>query len=192
MQISAFIPIKKFSNSKGRLASILSEQQRSDLSEAMANQTIKALIQASICDSITLVTNDPDLVIDGTSTFFTNSSLNNALDEAINSSESTNPILIMHADLPKINEIDLRNLVSSFNESIINIVSDIDNMGTNCLLYDRAMKFTLRFGINSYELFLTEFKNNNCNWNNLSIDSLQDDLDSEDDYFKLKNYIRGQ
>ena len=53
--------LRKFSNSKGRLASILSEQQRSDLSKAMANQTIKALIQSSICDSITLVTNDPDL-----------------------------------------------------------------------------------------------------------------------------------
>ena len=192
MQISAFIPIKKFSNSKGRLASILSEQQRSDLSKAMANQTIKALIQSSICDSITLVTNDPDLVIEGTSTFFTNSSLNNALHEAINSFKSTNPILIMHADLPKINQIDIQYLVSSFNESIINIVSDVDNIGTNCLLYDRAMKFTLRFGINSYELFLTEFKNNNCNWNNLSIESLQYDLDSEDDYFKLKHYVRGE
>ena len=64
MQVSAFIPIKKYSHSKGRLASILSEQQRSDLSKAMAAQTIKALTHSNICDSITLVTNDSDLIIE--------------------------------------------------------------------------------------------------------------------------------
>ncbi len=83
MQVSAFIPIKKYSHSKGRLASILSEQQRSDLSKAMATQTIKALIQSNACDSITLVTNDPHLIIEGASTYFTESSLNQALNEKI-------------------------------------------------------------------------------------------------------------
>jgi len=109
MQVSAFIPIKKYSHSKRRLASILSEQQRSDLSKAMATQTIKALIQSNICDSITLVTNDPHLIIEGASTFFTESSLNQALNEAIACNDSNNPILIMHADLPRINERDLDN-----------------------------------------------------------------------------------
>lgn len=191
MQVSAFIPIKKYSHSKGRLASILSEQQRSDLSKAMATQTIKALIQSNICDSITLVTNDPHLIIEGASTFFTESSLNQALNEAIASNDSNNPILIMHADLPRINERDLDNLVASFNKSFISIVPDIEESGTNCLLYDPAMKFNLQFGINSYALFLREFKANDYRWNQHSIESLQYDLDSEDDYFKLKDYVRG-
>ena len=191
MRVSAFIPIKKYSHSKGRLASILSEQQRSDLSEAMAAQTIKALIQSNICDSITLVTNDPHLIIEGASTFFTESSLNQALNEAIACNDSNNPILIMHADLPRINERDLDNLVASFNNSFISIVPDIEESGTNCLLYDSAMKFNLQFGINSYALFLREFKGNDYRWNQHSIESLQYDLDSEDDYFKLKDYVRG-
>ena len=191
MQVSAFIPIKKYSHSKRRLASILSEQQRSDLSKAMATQTIKALIQSNICDSITLVTNDPLLIIEGASTFFTESSLNQALNEAIACNDSNNPILIMHADLPRINERDLDNLVASFNKSFISIVPDIEESGTNCLLYDSAMKFNLQFGINSYALFLSEFKGNDYRWNQHSIESLQYDLDSEDDYFKLKDYVRG-
>ena len=191
MQVSAFIPIKNYSHSKGRLASILSEQQRSDLSKAMAAQTIKALIQSNICDSITLVTNDPHLIIEGASTFFTESSLNQALNEAIACNDSNNPILIMHADLPRINERDLDNLVTSFNKSFISIVPDIDESGTNCLLYDPAMKFNLQFGINSYVLFLREFKANDYRWNQHSIESLQYDHDSEDDYFKLKDYVRG-
>ena len=191
MQVSAFIPIKKYSHSKRRLASILSEQLRSDLSKAMATQTIKALIQSNICDSITLVTNDPLLIIEGASTFFTESSLNQALNEAIACNDSNNPILIMHADLPRINERDLDNLVASFNKSFISIVPDIEESGTNCLLYDSAMKFNLQFGINSYALFLSEFKGNDYRWNQHSIESLQYDLDSEDDYFKLKDYVRG-
>jgi len=191
MQVSAFIPIKKYSHSKRRLASILSEQQRSDLSKAMATQTIKALIQSNICDSITLVTNDPHLIIEGASTFFTESSLNQALNEAIACNDSNNPILIMHADLPRINERDLDNLVAFFNKSFISIVPDIEESGTNCLLYDSAMKFNLQFGINSYALFLSEFKGNDYRWNQHSIESLQYDLDSEDDYFKLKDYVRG-
>ena len=191
MQVSAFIPIKKYSHSKRRLASILSEQQRSDLSKAMATQTIKALIQSNICDSITLVTNDPHLIIEGASIFFTESSLNQALNEAIACNDSNNPILIMHADLPRINERDLDNLAASFNKSFISIVPDIKESGTNCLLYDPAMKFNLQFGINSYALFLSEFKGKDYRWNQHSIESLQYDLDSEDDYFKLKDYVRG-
>ena len=191
MQVSAFIPIKKYSHSKRRLASILSEQQRSDLSKAMATQTIKALIQSNICDSITLVTNDPHLIIEGASSYFTESSLNQALNEAIACNESNNPILIMHADLPRINHRDLDNLVASFNESVISIVPDIEESGTNCLLYDASMKFNLQFGINSYALFLNEFKANDYRWNQHAIESLQYDLDSEDDYFKLKDYVRG-
>ncbi|MDB9947535.1 2-phospho-L-lactate guanylyltransferase [Gammaproteobacteria bacterium] len=191
MQVSAFIPIKKYSQSKGRLASILSKQQRSDLSKAMAAQTIKALTHSNICDSITLVTNDPHLIIEGASTFFSESPLNQALNEAIACNDSNNPILIMHADLPRINERDLDNLVASFNKSFISIVPDIEESGTNCLLYDPAMKFNLQFGMNSYALFLREFKANDYRWNQHSIESLQYDLDSEDDYFKLKDYVRG-
>ena len=97
----------------------------------------------------------------------------------------------MHADLPRINERDLDNLVASFNKSFISIVPDINESGTNCLLYDPAMKFNLQFGVNSYALFLREFKANDYCWNQHSIESLQYDLDSEDDYFKLKDYVRG-
>jgi 2-phospho-L-lactate guanylyltransferase (CobY/MobA/RfbA family) len=97
----------------------------------------------------------------------------------------------MHADLPRINERDLNNLAASFNKSFISIVPDIEESGTNCLLYDPAMKFNLQFGINSYALFLREFKANDYRWNQHSIESLQYDLDSEDDYFKLKDYVRG-
>ena len=189
MTISAFIPVKKFNESKN--SQILSPNQRSNFSKLMAHQTIEILQNSNICNSITLVTNDPDLDVEGTNIFFTTSSLNYALQEAIDASTLAGYILIMHADLPQINEKDLKNLVNSHDLKSITIVPDIDEIGTNCILYNETMKFNLRFGINSYELFTAEFDRQDYNWNNLKIKSLQQDLDSEDDYFKLKNYVRG-
>ena len=61
--------------------------------------------------------------------------------------------------------------------------------GTNCLMFNSAISFDLKFGLNSYNLFMHEFKNNRLNYQDISIESLQDDLDSEEDYFKLIKYI---
>ncbi|MBL6822706.1 MAG: 2-phospho-L-lactate guanylyltransferase, partial [SAR86 cluster bacterium] len=61
MGISAFIPVKKFSDSKLRLTSILNPEEREQLASKMVNQTIDALKDSNICNSITLVTNDPNL-----------------------------------------------------------------------------------------------------------------------------------
>ena len=193
MKINAFVPIKNFNTSKDRLKNILSPSQRSELSMKMAHQTINTLKKSGICNSITLVTNDPKLSMDGTSIFFTNSSLNSALHEAIETfdiNKTDDLILIMHADLPKIHEMDLQSLVDTHDQSAISIVSDIDCTGTNCLLYSVNMKFNLQFGLNSFSLFTSEFQRNNFRWNNIAIKTLQQDLDSEDDYFKLKDYIR--
>ena len=52
-----------------------------------------------------------------------------------------------------------------------------------------TISFNLKFGIDSYNLFMNEFKNNDIDYQNVCIESLQDDLDSEEDYFKLIKYI---
>jgi hypothetical protein len=56
-------------------------------------------------------------------------------------------------------------------------------------MFNSAISFDLKFGFNSYNLFIDEFKNNGLNFKDISIESLQDDLDSEEDYFKLIKYI---
>jgi hypothetical protein len=56
-------------------------------------------------------------------------------------------------------------------------------------MFSASMNFQLKFGLESYNLFQQEFKNNDINYQDLDIESLQDDLDSEKDYFKLIKYI---
>ena len=191
MLVSAFIPIKKFSNSKKRLSNILNSSDRYKLAELMAQQTIKILLHSNICESITIVTNDKNLTFPNTVTYYSDSPLNQALDEAISSRANNDIILLMHADLPRINERDLKKFYNAFNENKISIISDPHKKGTNCLMYDSSMNFDLKFGINSYDLFIKEFKNNGLLYQDVSLPSLQDDLDSEEDYFKLIKYING-
>ena len=189
MNVSAFIPIKKFSSSKNRLANIITSPEREVLAASMAKKTIDTLHNSKICNSITVVTNDQSLHLDYATSYFTNSSLNDGLNEAIYAQTTNDIILIMHADLPKINEPDLHELAHSFDIKKVSIISDLSMQGTNCLMFNSAISFDLKFGLNSYNLFIHEFKNNGLNYQDISIESLQDDLDSEEDYFKLIKYI---
>jgi len=189
MNVSAFIPIKKFSSSKNRLANIISSSEREILAASMAKKTIDTLHNSKICNSITVVTNDCNLHLDYSTSYFTNSSLNDALNEAIYAQTTNDTVLIMHADLPKINERDLHELAHSFDMKKVSIISDLSSQGTNCLMFNSTISFDLKFGFNSYNLFMDEFKNNGLNFKDISIESLQDDLDSEEDYFKLIKYI---
>ncbi|MDC0992134.1 2-phospho-L-lactate guanylyltransferase [Gammaproteobacteria bacterium] len=189
MNVSAFIPIKKFSSSKNRLAKIISSSEREILAASMAKKTIDTLNNSKICNSITVVTNDSNLHLDHSNSYFTNSSLNDGLNEAIYTQTTNDIILIMHADLPRINERDLHELAHSFDMKKVSIISDLLREGTNCLMFNSAISFDLKFGFNSYNLFTHEFKNNGLNYQDISIESLQDDLDSEEDYFKLIKYI---
>ena len=133
MNVSAFIPIKKFSSSKNRLAKIISSSEREILAASMAKKTIDTLHNSKLCNSITVVTNDHNLRLDYSTSYFTNSSLNDGLNEAIYAQKSNDIILIMHADLPKINEQDLHELARSFDIKKVSIISDISRQGTNCL-----------------------------------------------------------
>ena len=189
MNVSAFIPIKKFSSSKNRLAKIISSSEREILAASMAKKTIDTLNNSKICNSITVVTNDSNLHLDHSNSYFTNSSLNDGLNEAIYTQTTNDIILIMHADLPRINERDLHELAHSFDMKKVSIISDLLRQGTNCLMFNSAISFDLKFGFNSYNLFTHEFKNNGLDYQDISIESLQDDLDSEEDYFKLIKYI---
>ncbi|MBD62663.1 MAG: hypothetical protein CMD68_01115 [Gammaproteobacteria bacterium] len=191
MKISAFIPIKKFSISKERLSNILTLHERSELAELMAIKTISTLVDSNLCDSIYIVTNDKDLKFNGTKTYFSDLSLNESLEEAIKLKNNNDFILIMHADLPKINNIVLQKLMEVFMQNEINIVSDLQKKGTNCLIYKASMKFNFHFGIDSYSRFIREFKKNNLSYKDININAIQDDLDSEEDYFKLIKYING-
>ena len=69
MKIAALIPVKKYTESKARLQNILSKDKRTLISKLMAERTVSELIKSNMLYSITIVTNDPELNINGTNSF---------------------------------------------------------------------------------------------------------------------------
>jgi hypothetical protein len=169
MKIAIFIPVKKYTESKERLSNILTNSERAVLAKTMAQKTVNAFVQANIASTITVVTNDPHLVIQGAEIFVSTLSLNLALEEAIANTMPFGKIMITHADLPRIN------------------ASDIELLCMN--LFESSLKFKLYFGPNSFHLFQQAFKEHVFTFESPSITSLQQDLDSDDDYFKLIKYV---
>ena len=74
-------------------------------------------------------------------------------------------------------------------DMMLQIIADQHGIGTNCLLFDSTLKFKLYFGPNSFYLFQQAFKEHVFTFESPSITSLQQDLDSDDDYFKLIKYV---
>ena len=189
MKIAIFIPVKKYTESKERLSNILTNSERAVLAKTMAQKTVNAFVQANIASTITVVTNDPHLVIQGAEIFVSTLSLNLALEEAIANSMPFGKIMITHADLPRINASDIELLCMNHSDNSITIIADEHGTGTNCLLFESTLKFKLYFGPNSFHLFQQAFKEHVFTFESPSITSLQQDLDSDDDYFKLIKYV---
>ena len=70
------------------------------------------------------------------------------------------------------------------------IVSDSLEFGTNCLIYDSNCHFNLCFGLNSYQLFINEFQDQGIKFTKHNCKAIEQDLDSEEDYFKLISYLK--
>lgn len=188
--ISVFVPIKKYISSKDRLSSILDESARAELAEAMAKKTIAALVDSQAFERIVVVTNDPTIFIEGAEIFVSELNLNAALLESVKSYEPDDRIMFIHADLPMINKDEINKLQLAFKKGEVLIIPDIHGAGTNCLIFDSKQQFKLCFGPNSFNLFVSEFSSNGYAWSTYLSEPMQRDLDSEDDYFKLKDYIR--
>lgn len=184
-----FIPVKKYTDSKERLSTILSKEERALLAEKMALKTVNAFLNIDINADIILISNDPQLAIDGATTFVTDSSLNAAIHEAISNSQHSGLIMIAHADLPRINTQDIESIIKEHNSETVTIISDESGTGTNSLLFDSSIIFNLKFGQNSFALFQKEFTAHDIPWRSPPWISMQQDLDSSDDYFKLIEYI---
>ena len=97
--IDILIPVKAFKNSKNRLSNSLSNNQRITASKNLIKRLSQNFIKLD--QKVTIVTDDIDLKIINTEIFFTESTLNDALGEAISAiSHQADFVIIMHADLP--------------------------------------------------------------------------------------------
>ena len=178
--INILIPVKAFKNSKNRLSSSLSNNQRITASKNLINRLSQNFIKLD--QKVTIVTDDKDLKIKNTEIFFTESALNDALGEAINSiSHQANFVIIMHADLPLVVSTDLTELISLADKNIPFIVPDRHISGTNALGLPIKKIDDLFFGKDSFKKFTDYFSNINQELTVIKNSNIAFDLDTSED-----------
>ena len=178
--INILIPVKAFKNSKNRLSSSLSNNQRITASKNLINRLSQNFIKLD--QKVIIVTDDKDLKIKNTEIFFTESALNDALGEAINSiSHQANFVIIMHADLPLVVSKDLTELISLADKNIPFIVPDRHISGTNALGLPIKKIDDLFFGKDSFKKFTYYFSNINQELTVIKNSNIAFDLDTSED-----------
>ena len=178
--INILIPVKAFKNSKNRLSSSLSNNQRITASKNLINRLSQNFIKLD--QKVIIVTDDKDLKIKNTEIFFTESALNDALGEAINSiSHQANFVIIMHADLPLVVSTDLTELISLADKNIPFIVPDRHISGTNALGLPIKKIDDLFFGKDSFKKFTDYFLNINQELTVIKNSNIAFDLDTSED-----------
>ena len=197
MTINVIIPVKPFGEAKSRLAEVLNQSQRIELSRSLLQHTINVLQEVTIPIRPIVVSRDLDALsladIAGFISMNENgqSDLNSALGFASSISEldNSNSILILPADLPLITHYDVEGVINeSFAPPVVIIVPDRWKKGTNCLVINPTDLIPFSFGTRSFIQHKKLAKAAGVNLKMIYNDHIAIDLDTPEDLSYLLTY----
>src|SRR6266700_2478861 len=160
------VPVKNLENAKQRLASLLDQDTRTELAQAMLHDVLDALSACCSYSEISLVTSDP-FVLDLAQAFSfqvipdpTNRSETDAIEMATQLCESrgVESTLVIPADIPLIQPSEVTAILQAAPEKGSVLVPAADRRGTNAVLRRPAALFPLRFGNDSFKPHLAAAK----------------------------------
>ncbi|HEX2916408.1 MAG TPA: 2-phospho-L-lactate guanylyltransferase [Chloroflexia bacterium] len=207
------VPAKSLSQAKSRLSSALSPQQRMELVTRLLQHTLEVLhnlIKVGELAGILVISSDP-LILDeaqkygalileeesGSETERLSESehLNKALLTATSwlfAHQSVNRLLILPVDLPLLNEISLRALLSLSTDASAVITTDQSGTGTNVLLLPAglARDFPYSFGLGSFQAHRQIILDRGVNLKEAALPDLMFDLDQTKDLVRLPTRLK--
>lgn len=150
----ALVPVKRLAASKSRLASVLSQSQRAELTCRMLEDVLHALRCAPSVKKIVVLSNEPciDGALAGVERYAEaeEGDVNRSLAAAITSMPlSTQRVLILPADIPGVRAEDIDALAKAHQEGVLVCPAVVDG-GTNALLTSLPLPITLQFGERSF------------------------------------------
>jgi 2-phospho-L-lactate guanylyltransferase len=160
MTIWAIVPVKPLRRGKSRLASVLSEEDRTKLNRKLLSHTLETLKSIPEIGDVLVVSRDAQalslardhkartLLEDGAP------HLNVALERATQVAKSymSQSVLIVPADLPQISAEDVRKMLAQGKKApVIVIAPDHRNEGTNALYVNPAGIIDYDFGEGSFQ-----------------------------------------
>lgn len=153
------IPVKNLSAAKQRLASVLDQEARTQLAQAMLQDVLTAVTVAAERAQIALVTSDPfaielarnlqlQVIRDAQ-----NHSETDAIEMATKAcvADGVEETLVIPADIPLINSTEIEQILAKAPPRGSVLVPAADGRGTNAILRRPADHFPLRFGNDSFK-----------------------------------------
>src|SRR2546422_2869397 len=189
------VPVKNLENAKQRLASLLDQDTRTELAQAMLHDVLDALSACCSYSEISLVTSDP-FVLDLAQAFSfqvipdaTNRSETDAIEMATQLCESrgVESTLVIPADIPLIQPSEVTAILQAAPEKGSVLVPAADGRGTNAVLRRPAGLFPLRFGNDSFKPHLAAAQVTRKPCVVLSLPGIALDVDSPADLKDLAN-----
>jgi 2-phospho-L-lactate/phosphoenolpyruvate guanylyltransferase len=165
MCLWAIIPVKPLRRAKSRLSDVLTSEEREQFNQDMLKRTLEALSTVPDVGKVLVVSSDMSalamardynartLLEDG------HSLLNTALTRATTLAQAyaTSGILILPADLPLVNSMDIQSLIhQSGRPPEVIIAPDRHGVGTNALFVSPTGLIRYSFGPNSFQRHLNQ------------------------------------
>lgn len=184
----AIVPVKPLGEGKSRLAPLLSRGERAALSRSLLERTVAAVRGAYCIDGLVVVSRDPAVLALAAANGAlalqeTGSDLNSALEEGRQAAvrEGATAILVLPADLPGIDALELCSVVTSVGAAAgVGIVPSATG-GTNLLLARPPHALPFAFGPESCQRHICLAQARGLTVRIVSSSALAFDVDLPDD-----------
>jgi len=197
MTLWAIVPVKPLRRGKSRLASALSEDQRTHLNQLLLEHTLTTLAGLKEVEQVLVVSRDPHALTiareHGARTVRENGSphLNTALTRATVVAQvyASRGVLVLPADLPLLARDDILALIArAADPPVVVIAPDRHEKGTNALLISPANLIEYNFGDNSFKRHCERARKAGARLEIVSLPSLALDLDLPEDLALLDGW----
>jgi 2-phospho-L-lactate guanylyltransferase len=195
MTLCAIVPVKPLRRGKSRLSGILSVEERTKLNRNMLTNMLNCVRNVSQIDYFIVISYDPTTLALarelGAKTVLESriTNLNRALRKATAAAKAFNStqVLILPADLPLINKVDLNSFIQLKGKPPeIIISSDYRQNGTNALLVNPIGALDYDFGEWSFKKHIEQAEHKRLRIGISDIESFKYDLDIPEDLELLK------
>jgi 2-phospho-L-lactate guanylyltransferase len=194
--ITALVPFKPLSEAKSRLANILSPADRRTLALAMLDDVLTALSRSSSIDHVIVTASDhaaQALVMSRGLEFMpdTAGTLNGALQAAITTIDPTSMLMVVHADLPLLEEDDIDEFITLMPSDGLVLAASNDD-GTTAAMCAVPQRMQWSFGEHSLQRHIAAARARNIPVVSVREGPITFDIDRPVDLYRLLNNPGGR
>ena len=193
MTIEAVVALKTLSQSKRRLSAVLSDEQRSDLVEAMAQDVLSCLMRHPEIEAVHVVCGEGwtrDVFPEGPLVVWQEAESHDhgliAAYEMVAARTGAERLLFIHADLPFLGQEDISAVIAASLDHHAVFSPDFTETGTNAVLRWRHQSLPLCFGNDSFARHQQAAKAAETRWRVVRASGVARDVDEPEDLDRLK------